>query len=107
MSNRMDLAEKLEIVGHVFEIDGMAELLSKFKDGMNMVQFNSVTIQICAALLKADKDLADRIVLMAPDMDEEKVQELDDSEYAATLKDVIVRDVMGFFASSPRTAGKK
>ena len=59
-NDRKDLADKLEVIGEIFEIDGMAELLGKFDEKMNLVKFNAVTIQITSLLLKANKPLADR-----------------------------------------------
>ena len=115
-NNRMDLAEKMEIIGQVFEIDGMNELLKKYEAGTNekgeqvpisMVKFNAVTIQVSALLLKANKDLADKIIAMSLEEDDKAVQELDDATYAQALRNAIIRDVMGFFASSRPSDGKK
>ena len=107
MTDRNILAEKMEIIGQVFEIEGMSDLLNKFKPGMSTVKFNAVTIQVSGLLLKGNKELADRVIAMSMDEPDEKVQELDDAEYALALRNAIVVDVMGFFASSPRTDGKK
>lgn len=107
INNRNDLADKMELVGQVFEIDGMTELLVKFDKGMNNVKFNAVVIQISALLLKKNKPLADKILAMSPDMDDEKVQAMDDAEYAQALRNAIIVDIMGFFASSPHSDGKK
>ena len=119
MSNantRADLADKMEIIGRIFEIDGMPELLRKFepeedKDGkkkpISTVRFNAVVIQISALLLKHDKASADRIIAMSLEEPDEKIQALDDGEYAAALRNAIVRDVMGFFASSQPSGGRK
>ena len=107
MTDRNILAEKMEIIGQVFEIEGMSDLLNKFRPGMSTVQFNAVTIQVSGLLLKGNKELADRVIAMSMDEPNEKVQELDDAEYALALRNAIVVDVMGFFASSPRTDGKK
>ena len=106
-NKRNELAAKMEIVGQIFEIDGMTELLLKFEKGMNSVKFNAVVIQISALLLKNNKKLADKILAMAPDMDDQKVQEMEDGEYAQALRNAILTDVMGFFASSPRTGGNQ
>ena len=106
-NKRNELAAKMEIVGQIFEIDGMTELLLKFEKGMNSVKFNAVVIQISALLLKSNKALADKILAMAPDMDDQKVQEMEDGEYAQALRNAILTDVMGFFASSPRSDGRK
>ena len=105
-SNRKDLADKLEVIGEIFEIDGMAELLGKFDEKMNLVKFNAVTIQITSLLLKANKPLADRVAALADGMDLEKVQELDDAAYSIALKKAILGDVMGFFAPSAPSDGQ-
>lgn len=107
MNARTDLAERMELVGQVFEIDGMQELLTKYEKGISMVKFNAVTIQVTALLLKQNKDLADRIMVAGTGRTQEEVDELDDGSYAAVLKDVILRDVLGFFGSSPRADGQK
>ena len=106
-NNRIDLAEKMEIIGQVFEIDGMSDLLNKFEKGMNNVRFSAVVIQVSGLLLKENKPLADKIISMSKGIDEEEVQKLENTEYAVSLRDAIITDVMGFFASSPRTDGKK
>ena len=106
-NTRNDLAEKMELVGQVFEIDGMAGLLSKFDKGMNTVKFNAVVIQISALLLKNNKDLADRIIAASGNIEDKDVQKMDDGQYAQALRDTIIKDIMGFFASSPRSDGKK
>ena len=105
--DRVDLAEKMEIIGQVFEIDGMADLLNKFQKDMNPVKFNAVTIQISGLLLKGNRELADKIIAMSKEKTVEEVQEMQDAEYAGALRDAIITDIMGFFASSPRTDGKK
>lgn len=104
---RNELAEKLEIIGSVFEIDGMAELLEKFKTGMNPVQFNAVVIQVSGLLIKNDQGTADRIIMMNTGKDEKELEKMDDAAYANALKNAIITDVMGFFASSPPSDGKK
>ena len=106
-NERNQLAEKMEIVGRVFEIDGMTELLQKFEKGMTQVKFNAVVIQITSLLLKHDKDLSDKIIAMNLNVSDEDVQKMDDGQYAAALRNAILTDVMGFFASSPLTGGEK
>ena len=106
-NKRTDLAEKMEIIGQVFEIDGMSDLLGKFDKGMNNVKFSAVVIQVSGLLLKNNKPVADKIIAMSREISEEKVQEMEDSQYATALRDAIITDVMGFFASSPRSDGKK
>lgn len=115
-NNRNTLAEKMEVIGRVFEIDGMPELLKKFepevdekgnKKQISLVKFNAVVIQVSALLLKTDKALADKIIAMSLDAEDEDVQELDDANYANALKNAIIRDVMGFFASSQPSDGQK
>lgn len=116
MNKRTDLAEKMEIVGRVFEIDGMTDLLNKYDAGMDehgnrrqisIVKFNAVTIQISALLLKSDKELADKIIAMSLEEPNETIQEMDDATYATALRNAIIKDVMGFFASSAPTGGEK
>ena len=116
MSERNLLAEKMEIIGRIFEIDGMSELLKKYepevdekgnKKPISLVKFNAVTIQISALLLKNDKTTADKIIAMNMDETVEKIQELEDADYASALRNAIITDVMGFFASSPSSGGKK
>ena len=104
---RNNLAEKMEIIGRVFEIDGMNEALEKFDKGMNQVKFSAVCIQISGILLKGDKALADQIIAMNRGITEEEVQKISDAQYATALRDAIVTDVLGFFAPSPPTDGKK
>lgn len=104
-NERNDLAEKMDIVGRVFEIDGMSELLSKFEKGMNQVKFSAVVIQVSGLLLKHNKRLADKIIAMNRGISDEDVQKIDDGQYATALRDAILTDVMGFFASSPPSDG--
>lgn len=115
-NKRVELAEKMEIIGRVFEIDGMSDLLKKYESGVNekgekvpisMVKFNAVTIQVSALLLKSDKDLSDKIIAMNLEVTDEEVQKLDDAAYATALRNAIITDVMGFFASSQPSAGRK
>lgn len=106
-NDRNELAEKIEIVGRVFEIDGMSELLNKFEKGMNQVKFNAVVIQVSGLLLKSDRDLSDRIIAMNLGISDKEVQEMEDGRYAASLRNAILTDVMGFFASSPASDGTK
>ena len=106
-NDRKDLADKLEVIGEIFEIDGMAELLGKFDEKMSLVKFNAVTIQITSLLLKANKPLADRVAALADGMDLEKVQELDDAAYSITRKKAILGDGMGFFAPSAPSDGQQ
>lgn len=105
--NRTELAEKMEIIGRVFEIDGMNDLLNKFEKDMPMVKFSAVVIQISALLLKTDKDLADKIIAMSMDETTAAVQKLEDAEYAQALRNAIIKDVMGFFGSSAPTGEAK
>lgn len=106
-NKRTDLAEKMEVIGRIFEIDGMTELLSKFEKGMPAAKFNGVVIQVSALLLKTDKSLADKIIAMSLEEDDDAVQKLADGEYAGALRNAIMKDVMGFFASSAPTDGQK
>lgn len=104
---RNELAEKLELIGGMFEIDGMSDLLEKLTPGMNPVKFSAVIIQVESLLMKNNKAAADGIVAMSKKIKIEEVEEMNDAEYASALKDAIITDVMGFFASSPRSGGKK
>ena len=106
-NKRTDLAEKIEVIGQIFEIDGMAELLAKFEKGMNNVKFSAVVIQVSGLLLKENKPVADKIICMHRRCTDEDVQKLEDGEYATALKDAILGDVMGFFAPSPPSGGAK
>ena len=106
-NKRNDLAEKMEIIGQIFEIDGMSDLLGKFEKNMNSVKFSAVVIQVSGLLLKENKAVADKIIAMSRGISVEDVQKLEDAEYATALRDAIITDVMGFFASSPRSDGKK
>ena len=104
---RTGLADKMEVVGQIFEIAGLPEVLGKYEAGMDTVKFNAVTIQVSSLLLRKNKALADRIIAMTLEETDESVQEMDDGTYAAALRNAIIKDVLGFFASSPRTAGQK
>ena len=104
---RNALAEKMEIIGRVFEIDGMYDLLSKYEKGMNTVKFNAVTIQVSSLLLKSDRYISDKLVSLHTGKTDDEVQEMEDGAYANALKNAILADVMGFFVSSPPSAGKK
>ena len=106
-NKRADLAEKMEIIGQVFEIDGMSDLLNKFEKDMNQVKFSAVVIQVTGLLLKENKHVADKIIAMNRSISDKEVQEMEDAQYAMALRDAILTDVMGFFASSPRSDGKK
>lgn len=116
MGNRNELAEKLELVGGMFEIDGMTELLRKFEpeeDGkgnkktISPVKFNAVVIQVESLLMKGNQAVADKIVAMNRQISLEEVAAMDDTDYANALKAAILKDVLGFFASSASTDGKK
>lgn len=114
--SRNELAEKLELIGRMFEIDGMNELIAKF-DGKtdekgkkvppNPVQINAIVIQIESLLVKDDPDLAGMIIGMSSGKTQEEIEEMDDGEYARLLKNAIMTDVIGFFGSSPSTAGRR
>lgn len=105
-NKRADLAEKLEIIGQIFEIDGMAELLGKFEKDMSPVKFSAVMIQVAGLLFKENKNVADKIVGMNRGISDKDVQAMDDGAYATALRDAIATDVMGFFAQSPNSDGK-
>lgn len=103
---RANLAERLEIIGQIFEIDGMETLLAKFDKEMNNVKFNAVVIQIESLLMKNNPELANKIITTCRGIPENKLEKMNDSEYAGLLRDTIITDVMGFFASSPRSGGQ-
>ena len=116
MEIRNGLAEKLELVGSMFEIDGMSELLRKFdpeedekgnRKPINPVKFNAVVIQVASLLLKNNQVVADRIIAMSREIPIEEVGKLEDGDYANALKSAIITDVLGFFASSPASDGRK
>lgn len=116
MANRNELAEKLELVGSMFEIDGMSDLLKKFdveedengkKKPINPVKFNAVVIQIESLLMKGNQNVADKIIAMSRGISEEEIDKLGDAEYTNALKSAIITDVLGFFASSPSSDGRK
>ena len=104
---RNELAEKLEVIGSIFEIDGMNELLSKFDKNMGNVKFNAVVIQIESLLMKKAPEVADRLIAMKNGITQEDVDKMEDAEYSNALKEAIITDALGFFASSPRSDGKK
>lgn len=106
-NKRVDLAEKIEVIGQIFEIDGMSELLGKFDKGMNQVKFSAVIIQVSGLLLKENKGVADRLIAMSRNCSDADVQKLEDGEYATALRDAILTDVMGFFAPSRPSDGTK
>lgn len=106
-NKRVDLAEKIEVIGQIFEIDGMSELLGKFDKGMNQVKFSAVVIQVSGLLLKENKAVADRLIAMSRNCSDADVQKLEDREYATALRDAILTDVMGFFAPSRPSDGTK
>lgn len=103
---RANLAERLEIIGQIFEIDGMENLLAKFDKTMNNVKFNAVVIQIESLLMKNNPELANKIITTCRGISEKDLGKMNDSEYAGLLRDTIITDVMGFFASSPRSGGQ-
>lgn len=113
-NNRNELAEKMEIIGRIFEIDGMPELLRKFeakeeggkKVPLSVVKFNAVIIQVSALLLQADKTLADKVIAMSTKKTGAEVQKMEDGDYAAALRTAIITDVLGFFVPSQPSAGK-
>ena len=116
MANRNELAGKLELIGSMFEIEGMNDLLKKFTPEtdekgntkpFSAIKFNAIVIQIESLLMKNNQAVADKIIAMNRGISEEEVEKLNDADYANALKTAIVTDVIGFFASSPSTDGKK
>lgn len=94
---RNELAEKLELVGKLFEIDGMKDLIDKFTVDMGTVKFSAVVIQIESLLMRESPDTADALIAMKRKISAEEVDKLSDAEYAKALKDTIITDVIGFF----------
>ena len=116
MSNRNELAAKLEVVGAIFEIDGMSELLKKFtpetdekgkEKPFNQVRFNAIVIQIASLLMKEDIETANKILAMNTGKTAEEIEAMEDGAYARALRIAITTDVIGFFGSSPSSEGKK
>ncbi len=104
---RNELAEKLELIGSIFEIDGMDKLVNKFEKGISIIKYNAITIQIESLLLKKNPEVAEQLVAAHLDKTVDEIKELSDAEYAVSLRDAITTDVIGFFASSPHTDGQK
>ena len=107
MTERKDLSEKLEIIGSIFEIDGMEALVSKYEAGMGIVKFNAITIRIEALLLKENRAVADELIAKNKGITEEEVDKMDDGEYSLALRNAILTDVVGFFPSSQHTDGQR
>jgi len=105
--DRSRLAIQLELVGEMLEIDGMNELFEKFKGTVTNVKFSAVVIQIGALLMTEHQETADKLIAFSQGTTLEEVQELDDGQYGNALKNAITKEVLGFFASSQRTDGKK
>lgn len=104
---RNELAEKLELIGSIFEIDGMDKLVNKFTKGISIIKYNAITIQIESLLLKKNPEVAEQLVAAHLEKTVDEIEELSDAEYAVALRDAITTDVIGFFASSPHTDGQK
>lgn len=113
---RTDLAEKLEVIGQLFEIDGMKELLAKFDPGtdekgkklpVDPVKFSAVLIQVSALMLRENPEACDKIIHMNRGLTQAEIDKLDDAEYSNALKTAITRDVLGFFGSSRSTEEQK
>lgn len=96
-NKRMDLADKLEIVGRFLEIKGVNDLLFKIDKNLDISQFNGVTIQLMSIGLKKDKKLMDKLVQMKSEKTEAEVNEMPDSEYTQHLRMAILQEVLGFF----------
>lgn len=104
---RKDLAEKLELIGSIFEIDGMDKLVNKFEKGISIIKYNAITIQIESLLLKENPKVAEQLVAAHLEKTVDEIKDLSDAEFAVALRDAITTDVIGFFASSPHTDGQK
>lgn len=106
-NNRENLAEKLEIIGEMLEIDGVSDLLARFKPGMNTLQINAITLQICAILLKNRSGVADKLIIGHCGCTVEEAEEMDDAAYSIALRDAVLGDALCFFGSSPAMGGRK
>ena len=106
-NNRKDLAEQLEIIGEMLEIDGVSDLLAKFRPGMNTLHINAITLQICSLLLSKRKATADKLVAMHKGCTIEEANEMDDAAFSIALRDAVLGDALCFFGSSPATGGRK
>lgn len=110
-NKRKDLAEALELVGGVFDIDGMAELAAKAekaaKEQASQARILAISYKMEALLMQKDPGLADRLVAWHMGKSVEEAAQLEDAEYGRQLRDTVVADVCGFFGLSPRTDGTK
>lgn len=104
---RTELAEKLELVGEMLEIEGMNELFEKFQKGITTVQYNAIVIQIGARLMKEKPITADKLISMNTGNTLDEIDKLEDGEYGKALRNAITAEVIGFFASSGTSGNKK
>ena len=96
-NKRENLAEQLEMIGELFEIEQITPLLMRYKNGMSGQQFNALTLQVCSVVMKQNKGLCDRLIAKNKNIDLDAVQELDDAEYSLAMREAITKDVLGFF----------
>lgn len=97
-NERKELAEQLDLIGEIFEIDGMVPLLLKFNEkNLTTVKFNAITMRIISLLLKRNKGAADKLVMMNKGLTAEEVDAMDDGQYSKALREAVTGDVLGFF----------
>jgi len=106
-NKRENLAEQLEMIGELFEIEDLVPLFVKFDKEMSVVRFNAVVIQISGVLLAKNRALADKLVAFRRGVTLDEVAEMSDAEYSIALRDAITKDAIGFFGSSQPSAGEK
>jgi hypothetical protein len=106
-NKRENLAEQLEMIGELFEIEDLVPLFVKFDENMSVVRFNAVVIQISGVLLAKNRGLADKLVAFRRGVTLDEVAEMSDADYGLALRDAITMDAIGFFVSSQPSAGKK
>ena len=104
---RTELANKLELVGEMLEIQGMNELFNEFQEGITTVQYDAIVIQIGALLMKEKPTTADKLISINTGKTLDEVDTLDDGEYGKALRNSITAEVIGFFASSGNSGNKK
>lgn len=111
MTDRKGLAQALEMVGSVFAIDGMAQLAEKAQqaaaDGKPQAAVLGIAYQMEALIIQKAPQLADQLVAWHTGKTADEVDQMENAEYGAQLRDTVVADLCGFFGLSPRTDGTK
>lgn len=98
MSNRADIADQLELIGDVMEIEEIVDVLGKFEKGDGIYKVNARVMKIEGILLRNNKTAADKLVAMANDKSIDEVDAMNDKDYTKALRDAILTEVLGFFA---------